>query len=84
MVDQPQSQQPLGASHIEWHDMQAASAIGELRSDIRHMSERQDKMDKKLDTVVALSNQWKGVAIVLTFLGAFIGWASGIWSHLKF
>lgn len=64
-----------GATQIE---IDAAKAIGSMASDIKTLMDRTEKMEKKLDGVVAMTNRWKGATTVLIILGGLIGWASNL------
>lgn len=69
----------LAASQSE---IDTAKAIGAMSANIETIMERQDRMDKKLDSVVAMTNRWKGATAVLIIVGGIIGYL-GNWI-LKF
>lgn len=50
--------------------------LGEINGKMGGVLERLDKVEKKLDGVVAMTNRWKGATTILIMLGAFIGWAT--------
>lgn len=49
--------------------------IGSMAANIESIMKKQDAMEKKLDSVVAMTNRWKGATTILIFLGGLIGWA---------
>jgi dsDNA-specific endonuclease/ATPase MutS2 len=52
--------------------------LGQLLESSKTTSERLEKMEKKLDSVVAMTNRWKGATTILIIIGGFIGWASNL------
>lgn len=48
--------------------------LGEINGKLGSALERLDKVEKKLDSVVAMTNRWKGATTLLIFLGGVIGW----------
>lgn len=57
-------------------DAETQRLLGQLISTTAANTERLDKIEKKLDSVVAMTNRWKGATTILIILGGFIGWAS--------
>jgi hypothetical protein len=64
-----------GATQI---DIDTAKAIGSMSANITTLMERQERMEKKLDGVVAMTNRWKGATTILIILGGIIGWAGNL------
>lgn len=60
------------------NDIETAKAIGAMGANIVSIMERQERMEKKLDGVVAMTNRWKGATTILIILGGIIGWASNL------
>lgn len=56
-------------------DAETQRLLGTLIADTRSNSERLEKIEKKLDGVVAMTNRWKGATTILIVIGGFIGWA---------
>ncbi len=52
--------------------------LGEINGKLGSALERLDKVEKKLDSVVAMTNRWKGATTILILLGGFIGWATNL------
>lgn len=52
--------------------------LGILMGKMDALLERTDKMEKKLDGVVAMTNRWKGATTIIVILGGVIGWASNL------
>lgn len=57
-------------------DKQQLLLLGEINGKLGSALERLDKVEKKLDGVVAMTNRWKGATTILIMLGGFIGWAT--------
>lgn len=68
------SQQAAEYSRAAQSDLDTARAIGSMSANIETLMERQDKMDKKLDAVVAMTNRWKGATAILIIVGGIIGY----------
>ncbi len=60
------------------NDIETAKALGGLSADMKTLLDRTEKMEKRLDGVVAMTNRWKGATTILIILGGIIGWASNI------
>jgi len=56
-------------------DAETQRLLGALNANVTSLIERQDRMEKKLDSVVAMTNRWKGATTILIVLGGIIGWA---------
>lgn len=52
--------------------------LGEINGKLGSALERLDKVEKKLDSVVAMTNRWKGATTILIFLGGLIGWVTNL------
>jgi hypothetical protein len=52
--------------------------LGQLISDTKSNAERLEKIEKKLDGVVAMTNRWKGATTILILLGGLIGWVTNL------
>lgn len=52
--------------------------IGQMSANIETIMKKQDEMEKKLDSVVAMTNRWKGATTILIMIGGFIGWATNL------
>lgn len=52
--------------------------IGEMNANIKTIMDRQEKMQKQLDGVVAMTNRWKGATTVLIAVGGLIGWLTNL------
>jgi hypothetical protein len=48
--------------------------LGEINGKLGSALERLDKVEKKLDSVVAMTNRWKGATTLLIAIGGFIGY----------
>jgi hypothetical protein len=59
-------------------DAETQRLLGKLISDTASNSDRLEKIEKKLDSVVAMTNRWKGATTILIIIGGFIGWASNL------
>lgn len=59
-------------------DAETQRLLGSLIADMKTMMEKTEKIEKKLDSVVAMTNRWKGATTILIILGGIIGWASNI------
>jgi hypothetical protein len=57
-------------------DIETAKAIGAMGANIVTLLDRQERMEKKLDGVVAMTNRWKGATTILIILGGVIGWGT--------
>ena len=55
-------------------DFETARTIGEMGANIVAIMKKQDEMETKLDSVVAMTNRWKGATAIVIFLGGMIGW----------
>lgn len=55
-------------------DAETQRLIGTMSANIEAIMKKQDAMEKKLDSVVAMTNRWKGATTILIFLGGLIGW----------
>jgi hypothetical protein len=58
----------------ENHDLYVAESLGEIRSKLVTIAERQTTMESKLDSVVAMTNRWKGATAILIILGGLLGY----------
>lgn len=56
-------------------DKSALLLLGEINGKMSGVLERLDKVEQKLDGVVAMTNRWKGATTILIFLGGILGWA---------
>lgn len=63
------------ATELE-HALHTANAIGGLTAKVELIMERQVNMDKKLDSVVAMTNRWKGATAILIIFGGIIGYVA--------
>ncbi len=52
--------------------------LGEINGKLTGALDRLEKVEKKLDGVVAMTNRWKGATTLLIVLGGFIGWATNL------
>jgi tetrahydromethanopterin S-methyltransferase subunit G len=52
--------------------------LGEINGKMGSVLERLDKVEKKVDSVVAMTNRWKGATTILIFFGGLIGWATNL------
>jgi hypothetical protein len=59
-------------------DAETQRLLGTLIATTAANTERLDKIEKKLDSVVAMTNRWKGATTILIIIGGFIGWASNL------
>lgn len=59
-------------------DKSAMILLGEINGKLGSALERLDKVEKKLDSVVAMTNRWKGATTILIMLGGFIGWVTNL------
>lgn len=59
-------------------DNETQRLIGEMNANIKSIMEKQDKMEKKLDDVVAMTNRWKGATAILILIGGVIGWVTNL------
>ncbi len=59
-------------------DAETQRLLGQLLSESTATKERLEKIEKKLDSVVAMTNRWKGATTILIIIGGFIGWASNL------
>lgn len=59
-------------------DRETDRLLGELMGAMKAVQEKQDRMEKKLDGVVAMTNRWKGATTIIIILGGVIGWGSNI------
>lgn len=58
------------------HDLAVAEKIGRLMTGMETLLTRTDKMEKKLDGVVAMTNRWKGATSILMIVGGVIGYGA--------
>jgi len=56
-------------------DAETQRILGQLLAESKTNSERLEKIEKKLDGVVAMTNRWKGATTLLVVIGGFVGWA---------
>lgn len=59
-------------------DAETQRLLGQLLSESTATKDRLEKIEKKLDSVVAMTNRWKGATTILIIIGGFIGWASNL------
>jgi hypothetical protein len=59
-------------------DAETQRLLGGLCIDVKHLLDRQEVMEKKLDEVVAMTNRWKGATAILIIIGGIVGWASNL------
>lgn len=59
-------------------DAETQRLIGEMGANIIAVMKKQEEMEEKLDTVVAMTNRWKGATTILILLGGFIGWLTNV------
>jgi hypothetical protein len=59
-------------------DADTQRLLGQLIADTKTNSERLEKIEKKLDGVVAMTNRWKGATTILIIIGGFIGWVTNL------
>lgn len=59
-------------------DADTQRLLGEINGTLKGVVDRLDKVEKKLDSVVAMTNRWKGATTILIVLGGIIGWASNL------
>lgn len=57
-------------------DAETQRLLGSLVANMETLMERTDKIEKKLDSVVAMTNRWKGATAILILLGGAIGWVA--------
>lgn len=62
-----------GATQTE---IDTAQKIGSILAKVEVLMDKTEKIEKKLDGVVAMTNRWKGATTILIILGGLIGWAS--------
>lgn len=62
----------------EKSDAETQRLLGGLAADMKTVMGKVDAMEKKLDSVVAMTNRWKGATTILIFLGGLIGWVSNL------
>jgi hypothetical protein len=62
-------------------DRETQRLLGQLIATSAAAQERLEKIEKKLDSVVAMTNRWKGATTLLIFLGGLIGWAANFLTH---
>lgn len=65
--------QAVSETRASDHDLETARAIGAMSANIVTIMDRQEHMDRKLDSVVALTNRWKGASAALILLAGFVG-----------
>jgi hypothetical protein len=49
--------------------------LGEIKGKMDSVLDRLDKVEKKVDSVVAMTNRWKGMTTILIVIGGGLGWA---------
>lgn len=59
-------------------DADTQRLIGSMAANVEAIMKKQDEMEKKLDSVVAMTNRWKGATTILIFLGGIIGWVTNL------
>lgn len=59
-------------------DAETQRLLGQLINESANNAARLEKIEKKLDSVVAMTNRWKGATTILIIIGGFIGWASNL------
>jgi hypothetical protein len=69
---------PQGTHNSNAMDIQTARDVGELTGQMAAVLDRLNKMDKKLDGVVAMTNRWKGATALLIVIGGMIGYLSNV------
>lgn len=57
------------------NDNQQILLLGEIKGQMASVIDRLDKVEKKVDSVVAMTNRWKGMTTVLIIIGGGLGWA---------
>lgn len=57
-------------------DAETQRLLGTLIANTEAQAERLTKIEQKLDSVVAMTNRWKGATTIILLLGGFIGWGS--------
>jgi hypothetical protein len=60
-------------AHEMAHNLATAQALGAMGANIITLLDRQERMERKLDGVVALTNRWKGASAALILLAGFVG-----------
>jgi hypothetical protein len=64
-----------------------AQQIGALKSEVAHMTDRIEDMDKKLDQIIAAANMGKGAWLAAVKAGGIIATlvagAAWLWGHLQ-
>jgi hypothetical protein len=68
----PEYPEVIGAAHLVESMMQIQQAIGELKSDVRHLTAASDKQSKKLDRI---SHIIFAAGVVMTIILAIGGFA---------
>lgn len=64
------------------HALATAQAIGAMGANILTLMDRQERMERKLDSVVALTNRWKGASAALILLAGALGGLSAFFLKL--
>lgn len=59
-------------------DAETQRLLGSLIADMKTVMEKTEKIEKKLDSVVAMTNRWKGATAILIIVGGVIGWLSNL------
>ena len=57
------------------NDLEVATSLGRLEAGLDTLLDRTEKMEKRLEAVVAMTNRWKGASAVLMIIAGFLGWA---------
>lgn len=69
-----------GSDGVNQHDVDTAEKIGRLMTGMETLLTRTDKMEKKLEGIVAMTNRWKGATTVVLMVGGALGTAATILS----
>lgn len=59
-------------------DAETQRLLGSISANVESLMKKQEAMEKKLDSVVAMTNRWKGATTILIMVGGFIGWATNL------
>lgn len=59
-------------------DADTQRLLGEINGKMSGVLDRLEKVETKLDGVVAMTNRWKGATTLIVFLGGLLGYA-GNW-----
>ena len=70
----------MSGDSVNKHDVETAEKIGRLMTGMETLLTRTDKMEKKLENIVAMTDRWKGATTVVLMIGGALGTAATILS----